>query len=62
MPNGTTTDTRWPVIVAALVGGAVGGAIGGYAGAQAGSNNNGSDNTSGALQQQEQAKTSDSHA
>lgn len=30
---------RWPVVVAAIVGGAIGGAIGGYAGAQAGSEN-----------------------
>jgi hypothetical protein len=38
MPNGTggQTDARWPVIIAALVGGAVGGAVGGYVGAQAG--------------------------
>jgi hypothetical protein len=61
MPNGTGTDARWPVVVAALVGGAVGGAVGGYAGAQAGSSNDG-DNTSGALQQQEQAQPSGSHA
>lgn len=63
MPNGipTTSDARWPVVIAALVGGAVGGAVGGYAGAQAGSNSDG-DNASGALQQQEQATPSESHA
>jgi hypothetical protein len=61
MPNGTGTDARWPVVVAALVGGAVGGAVGGYAGAQAAGGDNGS-NASGALQQQEQSPNQDSKA
>jgi hypothetical protein len=62
MPNGTGTDARWPVVVAAaLVGGAVGGAVGGYVGAQAGSNSDGN-NASGALQQQEQVQNQDAKA
>ena len=61
MPNGTGTDARWPVVVAALVGGAVGGAVGGYAGAQAGSGGN-DNNSSGALQPQEQAQAQDAKA
>ncbi len=61
MPNGTGSDARWPVIVAALVGGAVGGAAGGYVGAQAGASSSDS-NASGALQQQHTSPSSESHA